>query len=180
MSWNKADSWEVEFKDPKQPPSYVTTGNNEPILGEVKFRAPTLLGDARRTLRIPCASQSPLTLGEVVGELLDVADAEPELGDQKVGNSAGQGDVGGGPDHLSLESSFRSGSSLEEDEGSRPPSGNGAVLADSSTESVGFSGEFRVKGTSTADQDCTAQLSHKNQRGLRAGRKELGQIQQVR
>ena len=129
-NYNEADSWEVEFKDPKQPPSYVTTGNNEPILGEVKFRAPTLLGDARRTLRIPCASQSPLTLGEVVGELLDVADAEPELGDQKVGISAGQGDVGGGPDHLSLESSFRSGSSLEEDEGSRPPSGNGAVLAD--------------------------------------------------
>ena len=140
-NYNEADSWEVEFKDPKQPPSYVTTGNNEPILGEVKFRAPTLLGDARRTLRIPCASQSPLTLGEVVGELLDVADAEPELRDRSVGISAGQGDVGGGPDHLSLESSFRSGSSLEEDDSSRPPSGNGAVLADSSTGSLGFSGE---------------------------------------
>mgnify|MGYP001479111929 CR=1 FL=1 len=140
-NYNEADSWEVEFKDPKQPPSYVTTGNNEPILGEVKFRAPTLLGDARRTLRIPCASQSPLTLGEVVGELLDVADAEPEFGDRNVGISAGQGDGGSGPDHLSLESSFRSGSSFEEDGGSRPPSGNGAVLADSSTESVGFSRE---------------------------------------
>ena len=73
-NYNEERSWDVEFKDPKTGvKTEVMTGNGIPQLGEVKFRAATLLGDARRTIRIPFASREPLTLGDVVGELLDLA-----------------------------------------------------------------------------------------------------------
>ena len=88
-NYNEEQTWEVEYKDPKIGKFEVTTGNNVPQLGEVKFRARTLLGNKWRTLRIPYASQQALTTGDVPVEIIDTADQEPEVSPR--GDGAGQG-----------------------------------------------------------------------------------------
>ena len=145
------------MKDPKTGKFEVTTGNNIPQLGQVKFRSKTLLGNSRRTLQvrelshiallscthppppllryaiscqIPYASQKPEVMGDVAGELIDLAEEELEIekidSEQGQGEAKGQEEEGGDDDLLQNESSL---SSLESTDGF-------GAEAESSTESL--------------------------------------------
>jgi hypothetical protein len=131
-NYNEEETWEVEFSDPKTGKYVVSTGNNAPQLGEVKFIASTLLGNARRTLRIPFASQTTLTMGDVAGERLDLGEADPaeaegalhSKGREGVGKDGGDradeprnrgedGRQGGDGDGLQAEGSLEDGLQAE-------------------------------------------------------------------
>ena len=151
-NYNEEESWEVEFKDPKTGKFEVTTGNNVPQLGEVKFRANTLLGDKRRTLRIPYASQQPLPTGDVAAEVIDFAHEEPAESPRGDGADQGEEDEEGGDDITGDGEHVDDASlSLENSLSSLDSAGETRLEGESSTESLGLDPNGFLPSTLTAE-----------------------------